>query len=79
MSKIFVSVILTIILVLGINKITDLIFYVEKPEKSVYQVENVGAENSSIATEESSDSGNIMAIFASSYSEQILSSPFFTE
>ena len=65
MNKIIVSILLAIILVVGINKITDVIYYVEKPEKSVYQVENVGAENSSIATEESSDSGNIMAIFAS--------------
>ena len=65
MNKIIVSIIFAAILVVGINKITDVIYFVEKPEKSVYQVENVGAENSSIATEESSDSGNIMAIFAS--------------
>ena len=65
MNKIIVSILLAIILVVGINKISDVIYFVEKPEKSVYQVENVGAENSSIATEESSDSGNIMAIFAS--------------
>ncbi len=41
MNKIIVSIVLAIILVLGINKITDAIFYVEKPEKSAYQVATV--------------------------------------
>ena len=41
MNKIIASIILAIILVLGINKITDVIFYVEKLEKSAYQVANV--------------------------------------
>ena len=43
MNKIVVSIVLAIILFLGINKITDVIFYVEKPEKSAYQV--VGISN----------------------------------
>ena len=39
MNKIIVSIVFAIILVLGINKITDVILpYVEKPEKSAYQV-----------------------------------------
>ena len=38
MNKIIVSIVFAVILVLGINKITDLIFYVEKPEESAYQV-----------------------------------------
>ena len=41
MNKIIVSIVLAIILVLGINKITDLIFYVEKLEKSAYQVAGI--------------------------------------
>ena len=68
MNKIIVSIVFAIILVLGINKITDVIFYVEKPEKSAYQVANVttiatttSAEISSI----SSEYENIMALFAS--------------
>tara|TARA_Y100000590_G_scaffold435745_1_gene555522 strand:+ start:902 stop:1420 length:519 start_codon:yes stop_codon:yes gene_type:complete len=64
MSKIFVSVILTIILVLGINKITDLIFYVEKPEKSVYQVDSVTTAASTTSSE-ASETGSIAALFAS--------------
>ena len=68
MNKIIVSIVFAIILVLGINKITDVIFYVEKPEKSAYQVANVTTAASTTASETNSDdadSENIMALFAS--------------
>jgi len=65
MNKIIVSIILVIILVLGINKITDTIFYVEKPEKSAYQVATVTTAASTASAETSSGTGDIMAIFAS--------------
>ena len=68
MNKIIVSIVFAIILVLGINKVTDVIFYVEKPEKSAYQVASVTAVVSATSAETdsvSSDSGNIMALFAS--------------
>jgi len=68
MNKIIVSIVLAVILVLGINKITDAIFYVEKPEKSAYQVATVTAAASTTSAETgsvSSESENIMALFAS--------------
>ena len=68
MNKIIVSIMLAIIMVLGINKISDTIFYVEKPEKSAYQVATVTTVASTTSTEESaasSESGDIMALFAS--------------
>ena len=65
MNKIIVSIVLAVILILGINKITDVIFYVEKPEKSAYQVANVTTVASTASTETSSVTGDIMAIFAS--------------
>ena len=68
MNKIIVSIVFAIILVLGINKVTDVIFYVEKPEKSAYQVANVTTSASTTSAETSSansDTGNIMALFAS--------------
>ena len=65
MNKIIVSIVFAIILVLGINKVTDVIFYVEKPEQSAYQVANVTTVSSTTSTETSSDTGNIMALFAS--------------
>ena len=72
MNKIIVSIILAVILVLGINKITDAIFYVEKPEKSAYQVATITTTASTTAAEtssENSESGNIMTLFASTSSE----------
>ena len=68
MNKIIVSVLLAIILVFGINKVTDSIYYVEKPEKSAYQIDNeatIASTTSSEISSETSESENIMAIFAS--------------
>ena len=68
MNKIIVSIVFAIILVLGINKVTDVIFYVEKPDKSAYQVTGVTTVASTTSAETStasSDSGNIMMLFAS--------------
>ena len=68
MNKIIVSIVFTVILVLIINKITNVIYHVEKPEKSAYQVVSITTDNSAEATEtnsEDSESGNIMALFAS--------------
>ena len=67
MNKIIVSIVLAVILVLVINKITDVIYYVEKPEKSAYQV-TVTTTASTTTTEKNSEdivSGNIMTLFAS--------------
>ena len=67
MNKIIVSIVLALVLILGINKITDVIFYVEKPEKSAYQVTNITTVASTTSTEttsENSESGNIIALFA---------------
>ena len=68
MSKIIVSIVLAIILILGINKVTDVIFYVEKPEKSAYQVASVTTVASTTSAETgstNSEEGNIMALFSS--------------
>ena len=68
MNKITVSIILAIILIIGINKVADVIFYVEKPEKSAYQVAGATTTTTTTTTEissENSESGNIMTLFAS--------------
>ena len=68
MNKIIVSIVLAVILVLGINKITDAIYYVEKPKKPAYQVEIENSVAKTTASEENSlggDDENIMALFAS--------------
>jgi len=66
MNKIIVSIFLAIILVLGINKITDAIFYVEKPEKSAYQIDSATTVASTTSAETSSENSDsdIMALFA---------------
>ena len=70
MNKIVVSVLLAVILILGINKISDVIFYVEKPEKSAYQVADVSTTTTTETTSASSStgSGDIMALLASASS-----------
>ena len=67
MNKIIASIMLAVILVLGINKIADIIFYVEKPEKSAYQVASVSITTTTEATSASSSSGSgeIMALLTS--------------
>ena len=67
MNKIIASIMLTIILVLGINKITNVIFNVQKPEKSTYQVANVSTASTQTVAASSDDSntGDIMALLAS--------------
>ena len=65
MNKIIVSVVFAIILVLGINKIADVIFYVEKPEKSAYQVAGLTSVGTAEPSSENSASGDIMTLLAS--------------
>ena len=67
MNKIIASIILAVVLILGINKIADIIFYVEKPEKSAYQVANVSTATTTetTSTSSSAEPGEIMALLAS--------------
>ena len=67
MNKIIVSIVFAIILVFGINKIADVIFFVKKPEKSVYQVTitTTASTTSAETSLDDADSGNIMSLFAS--------------
>ena len=67
MNKIIVSIVLAVILVLVINKITDVIYYVEKLEKPAYQVAIITTGSTTTTEKNSEDvvSGNIMTLFAS--------------
>jgi len=65
MNKIIVSIVLALILIVGINKFADVIFYAEKPEKSAYQVVNSDTSSTVATNETSSESESIMALFAS--------------
>ena len=66
MNKIIVSILLTLVLFFGINKITDSLYYVEKPEKSAYKIDGVSVSTiSSETSSNDSESADIMALFAS--------------
>ena len=67
MNKIIVSILLALILVVGINKISNVIYSVEKPEKSAYQVASVSDTKKSTTetNSENKSGGDIMALFAS--------------
>ena len=66
MNKILVSIVCAVILVLGINKVTDIIFHNPAPQTSAYQVNvTTVASNETQTSSEDSVSGNIMALFAS--------------
>ena len=66
MNKIFVSILFAVILVFGINKITDVIYHNPAPQTSAYQV-NIAtvASNETQTSSESSQNEDIMALFTS--------------
>ena len=69
MNKIIVSIVFAVILIIGINKITDIIFYVEKPKKSAYQIAGTSTAASTQMSSESSDDvamEDIITLLASS-------------
>ena len=41
-NKIIASILLTALIIIGIGKIVDILFYVEKPKISAYKVEGIG-------------------------------------
>ena len=47
-NKIIAAIIFTVLVVFGIDKVTDLIFYVEKPKEAAYVVEAPVAKTASI-------------------------------
>ena len=66
MNKILVSIVFAVILVIGINKITNVVYHVEKPETSAFQVNvTTVADTENQKSSESSQDGDIMTLFAS--------------
>jgi cytochrome c len=52
LNKIIAAVLLTALIVIGINKFADSVFYVEKPKQSAYEVEGVELASSAEKTTE---------------------------
>ena len=65
-NKIIAAVLMVALLVIGIGKLTDIIFYVEKPEKPAYAVKLDEATTASVSTntstEEKIDINALMAL-----------------
>ncbi len=47
LNKIIAAVLLTALIIIGIGKFTDILFYVEKPEQSAYKVEGLEVASTS--------------------------------
>ena len=45
LNKIIAAILLTALIIIGINKFSDFLFFVEKPEVSAYKVEGLEAKN----------------------------------
>ena len=67
MNKIIVSLILAVVLIVAINKFADIIFYVEKPKESAYQVASVSnsAEEKTSTSSSMTGSEDIIALLVS--------------
>ena len=67
-NKIIASILLTALIIIGIGKIVDILFYVEKPELSAYKVEgidqSVGGKEVSAKTDKVVEAVDIKALLA---------------
>ena len=67
-NKIIASILLTALIIIGIGKIVDVLFYVEKPKLSAYKVEGIDQGNSgqeaSTKTEKMVEAVDIKALLA---------------
>ena len=50
LNKIIGAILMTALIVIGINKVSDVIFHVDKPKESAYKVEGVELASSSSQT-----------------------------
>tara|TARA_B100001057_G_scaffold200177_1_gene200882 strand:- start:632 stop:1168 length:537 start_codon:yes stop_codon:yes gene_type:complete len=64
LNKIVAAILMVALLIIGISKISEVIFHVEKPEKPGYVVEVEQVETASIATETVKDKVDIVALMA---------------
>ena len=50
-NKIIAAVLLTALIVIGIGKFADILFYVEKPKESAYKIEGLEVATTGVSTE----------------------------
>jgi len=76
LNKILAAILMTVLIVIGINKFTDSIFYVEKPKQSAFKVEGVELASitktqGEVKTEVKIDIKEILAMGDIAYGEQV--------
>ena len=66
LNKIIASVLLTVLIIIGIGKFTDILFHVEKPKESAYKIEGLAVASTSNAEAETKavEAVNIKALLA---------------
>ena len=72
-NKIIAAIIFTVLVVFGINKVTDLIFYVEKPSEAVYKVEapSIKTASSSSSTSEAFNIKDFLALGTMEHGQKV--------
>ena len=67
-NKIIAAILLTALIIIGIGKIADVLFYVEKPQLSAYKVEGietkVSGEEVSVSKDKAVEAVDIKALLA---------------
>ena len=64
LNKIIAAVLLTALIVIGIGKFTDILFYVEKPKQSAYLVEGLETASTTVTSETSEKAIEVVDIKA---------------
>ena len=67
-NKVIAAIILTVLVVVGINKLTDKIFFIEKPQESAYKIEI--SETATIVKTASSEANTVESVDISSLLSQ---------
>tara|TARA_Y100001970_G_C14013378_1_gene739678 strand:+ start:419 stop:955 length:537 start_codon:yes stop_codon:yes gene_type:complete len=63
-NKIIISILLVVLLVLGVDKVGDIVFKVEKPKVAAYKVEGLVATTASTSSSSSAEPVDISALLA---------------
>ena len=76
-NKIIGAILLTALIVIGIGKLTDILFYVEKPQESAYKIEGLetavatASSRSETKVEEKIDIGQLLALGDLAHGEKV--------
>ena len=71
LNKIVAAILVTVVVVFGINKFTDVLFHVNKPNQSAYKVEVVTASNTGTSSEQSVNIAELLAMGSIEHGEKV--------